>query len=95
MTVPNAPTGRPDPSSMSEPAASCIEVAARFLADQPGAVDRALRMHRRGPNGRCRGCGAAAPRWPCAVATSALRARHLVEGPAGFRTVLNVTGEAE
>lgn len=55
-------------------AAECIEVAARFLAAQPGAADRVLAAHRRAPDGRCTGCGSRRVRWPCSTAVIARRA---------------------
>jgi len=57
--------------------ADCIDTAARFLALQEGAVERALTAHR-GERGRCRVC---CSRWPCTNATKLgpevdLHARH-------------------
>lgn len=58
----------------------CIEAAATYLAAQPAAVQRAMATHTRGPTGRCVGCGNTSPRWPCAIAVSALRALDLLDG---------------
>jgi hypothetical protein len=52
----------------------CIEMAARYLATEPDAVNRALDVHSATSDGRCGGCGYRAVRWPCAVATIARRA---------------------
>lgn len=56
-------------------AAGCIAEAARFLAAQPGAVERVFRAHRPAPDGRCRACGPTAPAWPCVIVTIARHAR--------------------
>lgn len=58
----------------------CLDAAASYLATEPAAVDRALRTHRLGANGRCAGCGLAAVSWPCVVAISAQRAHSLLHG---------------
>lgn len=56
---------------------SCVEVAARFLADQPGAVDRVLAEHRNASDGHCLGCRAKPVRWPCFIVTIAQAACEL------------------
>lgn len=57
-------------------AVDCIDVAARFLAAQPGAVQRTLKEHRPRPDGRCRVCGPLV-QWPCVMATIARAAASL------------------
>ncbi|MGH3568935.1 MAG: hypothetical protein ACRDRH_23495 [Pseudonocardia sp.] len=69
MTGPTPATGGMPPN-----VAQCIDVAAQFLAAQPGAVERALAKHRRGKDGRCTGCVHTQTRWPCAVASIGMRA---------------------
>lgn len=56
----------------------CIDAAARYLATDPEAVERALATHVRTRNGRCAACGRRV-HWPCAVASSAARARLLLD----------------
>ncbi|MGH3589172.1 MAG: hypothetical protein ACRDQ0_22920 [Pseudonocardia sp.] len=56
----------------------CIEAAAWFLAQDPGAVARALDVHTPTRDGRCRGCAYRGLQWPCAVASSARRAAQLL-----------------
>jgi hypothetical protein len=51
---------------MPRNAADCIEVAARFLAAQPGTVQRTRAVHRRGEDGCCTTCRPV--RWPCVIA---------------------------
>lgn len=58
----------------------CIEAAARYLATEPAAVERALREHREGADGHCVSCRDRGGVWPCAVRTSARRARSLLDG---------------
>lgn len=62
---------------MAEPPAdpSAIEVAIRFMTEQNGGPERVLRIHRRLPDGRCRGCLTTVTTWPCPVARLALQAR--------------------
>jgi hypothetical protein len=55
----------------------CIDVAARFLAAEPGAVERAFEAHRRQSDGRCTGCRTRPVTWPCSTASIALAARAL------------------
>jgi hypothetical protein len=64
----------PDVIDRQQPAEDCIEVAARYLATEPDAVNRALDVHSATSDGRCRGCGHRAVHWPCAVAVIARRA---------------------
>jgi hypothetical protein len=56
---------------------TCIEVAARFVASQPGGPQRALALHHRRPDGTCAGCQHAPTPWPCTTATIA----HLAARP--------------
>jgi hypothetical protein len=62
---------------MEPDVALCIDEAARYLAREPAAIDRALSRHRPDADGRCTGCGRSAPPWPCAVASSATLALEL------------------
>lgn len=64
----------PAPAGMPRNVVECIDIAARFLAAQPGAVERALAKHRRGDDGRCTGCVSTLTWWPCATASIAMRA---------------------
>ncbi|TQM14787.1 hypothetical protein FB558_1563 [Pseudonocardia kunmingensis] len=68
-----------DPSSG---VAGCIDAAARFLAAQPGAVERMLSMHRPRGDGRCSACRPLV-HWPCTMANIARAAAarsHPVHG---------------
>ena len=59
--------------SGTEPAsgvAGCIDAAARFLAAQPGAVERMLSIHRPRGDGRCSACRPLV-HWPCTMASIA------------------------
>ena len=62
---------------------NCIEAAARYLATEPAAVERALREHREGTDGYCVSCRERGGVWPCAVQSSARLARSLLtaDGP--------------
>jgi hypothetical protein len=53
-----------------------IDVAIRFMAQQPGGAERVLAIHRRLPDGRCRGCLTTVTMWPCPVARFAIRAQQ-------------------
>jgi hypothetical protein len=53
-----------------------IDVAIRFMAKQPGGAERVLAIHRRLPDGRCRGCLTTVTMWPCPVARFAIRAQQ-------------------
>ncbi len=56
---------------------SCIEVAAEFVAAQPGGITRILTAHQPRPDGTCAGCLHKPTSWPCTTATIAHRAQHL------------------
>jgi hypothetical protein len=56
----------------------CIEAAARYLATDPAAVERALDEHRCGADGYCTTCGDRGGVWPCVVQSSALRAQSIL-----------------
>ena len=63
-------------------AAQSLDVAAQFIAAQPGGPERILDEHRPDDYGRCRGCtrpGVGTPyvSWPCSVAKLAEAARDL------------------
>jgi hypothetical protein len=64
---------------MSSGNTNCIDAAARFLAAEPGAAERALENHRRSPDGRCAGCRTRPVDWPCSTASIALAAQALPE----------------
>jgi hypothetical protein len=55
--------------------ATCIDAAARFLIAQSGALERALAIHQRGPDGRCVAYRSTF-RWPCTIAYIAHHATH-------------------
>ncbi len=57
-----------------------LAVATEFMVNQPGAPARALSQHHRKRDGRCSGCGHPGQKWPCFVATIALRADSTVRG---------------
>lgn len=59
---------------------SCIDVAAEFLAAQPGAVERTMARHARRDDGYCSGCVHTLTRWPCGVAAIARSAQLLISG---------------
>ena len=73
-------------------AAHSFEVAALFIAAQPGGVDRLLSEHRPDEHGLCRGCtrpGTGVPhmQWPCSVARLAqVAARLRSEWTSGYRS---------
>ena len=52
---------------------SVIDAAARLMATNPGADKRVLAMHRRRSDGYCTGCWTRPTKWPCGVASVALR----------------------
>jgi hypothetical protein len=60
---------------MADFAAGDVEAAVQFMAQQIGGAERVLAIHRRLPDGRCRGCLTTVTTWPCPVAHLALRAR--------------------
>ena len=58
-----------------------FDAVTRFIASQPGGIDRLLAEHRPDANGRCCGCrtpGTGTPdkRWPCSIASFATAARR-------------------
>lgn len=55
---------------------SVIDVAVRFIAAEPGGIERMLARHRRLPDGVCAGCLTHATAWPCVAADLALMARQ-------------------
>jgi len=55
----------------------CIDVAASFMAANPGAAQRVLGAHRRQDDGWCSGCICRPVRWPCSSARIALLAARL------------------
>jgi hypothetical protein len=57
-----------------------LAVATEFMVNEPGTAARASSRHRRTRNGRCSDCGHPGQRWPCFVATIALRAGSTVRG---------------
>jgi hypothetical protein len=63
-------------AGMSRTVADCIQVAARFLAGEPGAVRRALRTHRQRRDGCCTACPPGT-HWPCVVAAIARCAEEI------------------
>ena len=73
--------------------AACIDAAARFLADQPGGVERILAAHRRREDGRCVTC-TRADHWPCTMVAIARRANAYlsVPGPGASESVLKRPG---
>lgn len=58
------------------PSAACIAVAARFVANQPGGVDRILDAHRRRPDGSCTHHAHTATPWPCSAVAIAHAAQQ-------------------
>ena len=72
----------PEGPHVSSGVAGCIDAAARFLAAQPGAVERMLNIHRPRGDGRCSAC-LPLVHWPCTMANIARVAaarRHSVHG---------------
>jgi hypothetical protein len=66
-----------------DPTLGCIAEAARFVAHQPGGVDRILHAHRRRPDGSCTHHAHTATPWPCsAVAIAHAAQRHADSDPA-------------
>jgi hypothetical protein len=65
-----------DPPEDPPADATGVDVAIQFMAQQQGGAERVLAIHRRLPDGRCRGCLTTASRWPCPVARLALRAQQ-------------------
>ncbi|WP_214406244.1 hypothetical protein [Pseudonocardia lacus] len=57
--------------------ATCITVAAEFVAAQPDGTRRTLRQHRRLDDGNCAGCLTRPTPWPCTAAVIAHTARRL------------------
>jgi hypothetical protein len=53
-----------------------VDAAVQFMAQQDGGAERVLAIHRRLPDGRCRGCLTTVTTWPCPVAHLALRAQQ-------------------
>lgn len=88
MTITPGPAGGDVNAGMSRNVADCIDAAARYLATEPAAVQRALATHRRGTDGRCTGCGGVV-RWPCATASSARRALELLGDRPGHAPARN------
>src|SRR3954466_12216667 len=74
--VPSTP---PEPDGPQE---TVVDLAARFLASQPGSAARALDRHRPRPDGRCPGCAVTLAHWPCFVAAAARAAVPLESRPA-------------
>ena len=65
---------------------ACITVAARFVANQPGGIDRILHAHRRRPDGSCTHHARTATPWPCSAVTIAHTAQqHAAQQHAGQR----------
>lgn len=56
---------------------SCIEVAAEFVAAQPGGITRIRTAHQQQANGTCSGCLHKPTPWPCTTVTIADHAQHL------------------
>jgi hypothetical protein len=59
---------------------SCIVMAARFVAAQPGGVRRVLEAHQRRPDGSCTCRTHVVTPWPCVLVAIAVAAQQL--GPA-------------
>jgi len=57
---------------------SCIQVAAEFVAAQPGGITRILTAHQHRADGTCAGCLHRPTPWPCTTVTIAHRAQHLI-----------------
>jgi hypothetical protein len=57
-----------------EAGASCIDVAARFVASQPDGPRRSLARHCRRRDGSCAGCLHTPTAWPCVLALIAQKA---------------------
>ncbi len=56
-----------------------IEAAARFVAEEPGWIDRALAQHIRRNSGDCAACGDYRPvQWPCVLVHIANRAAEMI-----------------
>jgi hypothetical protein len=53
-----------------------VEAAIQFMAQQRGGAERVLSIHRRLPDGRCRGCLTTVTTWPYPVAHLALLAQQ-------------------
>lgn len=66
--------------------ADCIAEAARYLATEPAAVERAVARHRRRADGTCTGCGPTLEDWPCATASIARLAREIIGSPVTARS---------
>jgi hypothetical protein len=58
----------------NEAGASCIDVAARFVASQPDGPRRSLARHCRRRDGYCAGCLHTPTAWPCVLAVIAQKA---------------------
>jgi hypothetical protein len=65
-----------NPPDRDDAPAACIAVAARFVANQPGGVDRILDAHRRRPDGSCTCHAHTVTPWPCSAVTIAHAAQQ-------------------
>jgi hypothetical protein len=63
------------------PADDCLQLAARLLASDDGAPERALALHRRRPDGGCACCGPRGGPWPCFTASAAREALRQAPEP--------------
>ena len=80
------PTDRDDGSS------ACIAVAARFVADQPGGIDRILHAHRRRSDSSCTHHAHTATPWPCSAVTIAHAAQQLIDSATSGRPPMSGIG---
>lgn len=53
-----------------------VDAAIQFMAQQDGGAERVLAIHRRLPDGRCRGCLTSVTAWPCPIAQLAMQAQE-------------------
>lgn len=57
-----------------------VEMAARFVAEQPGGAGRIFERHEARGDGTCTGCGVYRPvQWPCLMIFIARRAEEITD----------------
>lgn len=65
---------------------ACIAEAARFVADQPGGIDRILHLHQRRPDGSCTHHAHTPTPWPCSAVIIAHAAQQFTDRATAART---------
>ena len=68
-----------NPADRNDAPSACIAVAARFVAAQPGGVDRILAAHRPRPDGSCSCHAHTATPWPCSAVAIAHSAQQVAD----------------